>query len=814
MNGNNNRKGLDRLSWFLSRHRLTVFLVILVITGVFLYGAFKIKGEVILSDMLPYDHPYLKLHATFSQVFGSGGSGVVVAVKTKSGDIFNEATLGKIKKMTEEVAMWDEVYRVLTVSIATPATKVVTAKTKGQIVIEPLMWPDIPKTPSEMELLKTNIFSNPAYNGSLVSRDGTGAIILTEFKENISYERVFDLLQKLRKDYTDETTSIHITGYPMLMGWIYAAKSQMYMVFAISILGIAFVLWLVFRNFPGMISPLVNAAVLTIWGLGFIGYTGINFNPMLYVLAFLVGSRMIGNSHQIAYRYFEELNAGNGDRLRACYETTRTMLVPNFAAVATDAAGFSVLFLAKIVLMQHLAIIMTFWMMSIILTGILVPVVCSLIPLKVKSEEWDKEKCQVDWKARVMMKMTGFSISPKGRWVVGGLVIALTAFCMWQMEHLKIGDPTPGSPIFYDSHIYNQDQRVMNETFDASSENLMLFYEGKGESVYDPAVLTTFELFARHMQNKLPDIYRSSTSIIDTVKMVNVTFHDADDLWYKLPRNETMLTGLMGYVRQNTNRSTLQRFIDDQMERAHITLFFTDHTSDNLLRIRDAAYDFFKNNPMKLEKGEFKLAGGRVGMEIALNEEMKRSHALIDLTVLAAIFILCVLSYGSIVAGLMLTLPLLLANAVAGAYMAWKGIGLSINTLPVAAIGVGVGVDFAIYLYSRCQEEFPLRNGNWTETIMQSICTCGKAVVYTGVTIILPILTWYFFSEMKFQAEVGFFLSMIMGTNVILTMTLHPLLIYIIKPKFISKGLAATNGVVAKESAVSSNLLYSKENGA
>ena len=268
----------------------------------------------------------------------------------------------------------------------------------------------------------------------------------------------------------------------------------------------------------------------------------------------------------------------------------------------------------------------------------------------------------------------------------------------------------------------------------------------------------------------------------------------------RLPRNETMLTSLMGYVQDKYGTvRTMTRFIDEGMERAQITLFFADHTSENLLRIRDAAYDFFKDRPMKIEKGEFKLAGGRIGMEIALNEEMKRSHAIIDLTVLGAIFILCTLSFMSITAGLMLTLPLLLANSVAGAYMALSNIGLSINTLPIAAIGVGVGVDFAIYLYSRCQEEFPLQGGDWTNTIIQSICTCGKAVVYTGLTIILPIITWYFFSDMKFQAQVGFFLAMIMGTNVILTLTLHPLLIYIIKPKFISEKKKVLETVEAKE---------------
>ncbi len=782
---NSQLTGLDRICLFLSRHRLGVLLVILAITGVFLYGAFKIRGEVILQELLPYNHPYLKLHARFSEVFGSGGSGVTIALKAKNGDIFNEGFLTKVQKLTNEVELWDDVYRVLTVSIASRPIKVVSALKKGEIKIESLMWPEIPKNPQEMAELKKNIFSSKVYDGTLASRDGSAALLFTEFKENISYGQAFRLLQKLRKDYSDGDTSVHIVGFPMLMGWIYSLGPQIFNVFVISIIGMIVVLLIIFYgNLLGMIVVMGNALILTVWGLGFIGFTGINFNPMLYVIAFLVGARIIGNSHQITYRYFEELHSSGGDRLRASYETMRTMFIPNFAAVATDAAGFLVLIIAKIVLMQHLAIVMTFWMMSIILTGFMVPAICNLIPLKVASEKWAKDSCQVDWLARLMMRITRFSIGSGSRYAVGALIILLAIFCFWQTSKLKIGDPTPGSPILWPNHPYNQDQALIDKAFDASSENLMLFYEGEKGSVYDPAVLTTFEGFSRHMKQRLPDIYKSSTSLINMVEMVNETVHDGDIFWYQLPRNEEMLTNLMGYVLQKAER-TIARYVDWPRERAQITLYFSDHTSDNLLRIRDAAYDFFENHPMKIEKGEFKLAGGRIGMEIALNEEMKRAHAVIDFTVLGAIFILCTLSYMSITAGLMLTFPLLLANSVAGAYMSLYNIGLSINTLPVAAIGVGVGVDFAIYLYSRCQEEFPLQGGDWTRTIIQSICTCGKAVVYTGLTIIVPITTWYFFSDMKFQAQVGFFLAMIMGTNVVLTLTLHPLLIYIIKPKFI-----------------------------
>ena len=393
---------LDRICLFLSRYRLAVFIGILVITAIFLYGALNIRGEVILQDMLPYDHPYLKLHNRFSEVFGSGGSTVAIALKRKKGDIFNQAYLSKFQKMTNEVLMWDEIIRSLTVSLATRSVKVVKALKKGEINIEPIMWPEVPKNPQEMESLKKNVFSSPAYLGSLVSRDGTAALLLTEFKENISYERVFSLLQKMDKDYTDGETEVHIIGFPMLMGWIYSLKNQMYTVFAISVILMILVLFIMFRNFHGMIAPMANALILTIWGLGFIGLTRINFSPLLYVLAFLVGARMVSNSVQITYRYFEELDASGGDRVKASYETMRAMFMPNFAAVATDAAGFLVLLLAKILLMQHLAIIMSFWMMSIILTGFMVPAICNLIPLKVASQKWAKERCQVDWQARAI----------------------------------------------------------------------------------------------------------------------------------------------------------------------------------------------------------------------------------------------------------------------------------------------------------------------------------------------------------------------------------------------------------------------------
>ena len=184
-------------------------------------------------------------------------------------------------------------------------------------------------------------------------------------------------------------------------------------------------------------------------------------------------------------------------------------------------------------------------------------------------------------------------------------------------------------------------------------------------------------------------------------------------------------------------------------------------------------------------------------MEIALNEEMKRTHAVTDGIIYGAILLLCIISYKSIVGGLMLTLPLIIANAVAVALMVFQNIGLSINTLPVTAIGAGMGVDFAIYLYSRAKDEYVVTK-DWTKTILLSASTTGKAVVYTGLTMLAALLPWYFMSGLKFQAQMGVFLAIVFGMNVVLTLTLHPLLLSLIKPKFITKGGVAVDEELCK----------------
>ncbi len=788
---------VDRFSRYLTQHRLGTLVVALIVTLIFGVGIFRIQGKVFLEDMLPHEHPFLKIIATFADDFGTGGSWTGILVESKDGDIFNTETLDKVLRIDSEVSGLPETFRTLTFSLGSRSAQVAKVSGTGDIGFDPVLFPDAPTTPEEIAALKGNVYSNSAMR-QIISAGGEATIIQTEFKPDVTYDQAFLLLNQLADKYSDEHTQIRAVGFPVLMGWIYSYGPQIINVMAVSTGLIVVLLFLIFRNFVGMAAPVSFGLISTIMGLGYIGWTGINFSPLLYVLAFLVGSRVVSHAVQITHRYMEEY-AEHGTRETACYETMRRMIIPNWAGVSTDGMGFLILILVKIALMQQVAILMSFWMFTVALCGPLTPIICSFMPLGKAAAEYTEKSERLSPLGRLCQGAAAFSISGFGKYVVIAICGCGFLFSAWQAGGLKIGDPTPGSSLFFPDHPFNQTVGYVNNAFGTSSDDLILYYSGKEENaVYDPAVLQTLALFDRHMREALPDIYKSSDSFINVMTTINGLFRDGDVIFEELPYRQEEVNTLIGLARGNVQVSVQRLYFDSKMQKTKLTIFFTDHTSDNLKRIHAAAKEFFVNTPQKIDSGEFLLAGGAVGMEIAINEEMKRTHTMVDLMVLGTIFIICGLFYRSVLAGIMLTAPLILGNLVAFCYMSMNGIGLSINTLPVAAVGVGVGVDFAIYIYNRCMEEFDALEIDeeslhlatdpevWKNVILKAVLTSGKAVFFTGLTMVLPILSWLVLSDLKFQAQMGMFLAMILTTNVVLAMTLHPLMLYVIKPRFIS----------------------------
>lgn len=762
-----------------------------LLTGLFLYGMSILSVNVVLEDMFPFGHPFIKLHKEFGQQFG-GASTILVEVKAKKGNIFNKPFLEKIKGITDEITYRPEAMSLLTASISQRKMKYTRGYSGGRVIMDGLMWPKVPETDEELAFMKENIFTNPLYSNVLVNEEGTATLIIAEMREGIDYDGLFKFFMSLKDKYEDDTTSLHMIGKPVLLGWIYSYRPQMMIIFGISIGILMLFLFGVFRMWQGTLVPATIAFLSAIWGLGVLGLVKVNLSPLLFVLVFLVGARALGQSIQMTQRYFEELNICKGDREMASARTIGFLFVPGFAAILTDMAGFAVCYLIGILLMQQLAIALTIWMGTIfILAGLYAPLLCCYLPSP-KKETLEKFSSQDDGAKepglldKINLKIAAFAMSKAG-WLIIVVFVGLYAFSIYRIPKIPVGDPMPGSSILWPDSTYNQDYEEINKTFaKAGADNYMVFFRGIEEfAAKNPKVLQTFQAMDKYMASELPDIYGGSASLAPVVSKLNKEMHDSHPLWEFVPDDEALTSSMIFLMQSKSNPGDLDRYADPKFYNTNILMFFKNHTEETIGRIRTHIKKFFEIFPQQIEVGEFLLAGGVIGMETAVNEEISNLHAKVDALVLGAIFVMVVLAYRSILAGIMTVVPLLLANLLAFAYMSYADIGFTINTLPCSAVGVGVGVNFFLFIFSRIREEMINTHGDWNRAIETTARTATKGVVFTALSLILPLMAWFYLGDLKFQAQMGLLLSLLLGFNMIAALTLHPAVIYILKPKFL-----------------------------
>jgi predicted RND superfamily exporter protein len=177
---------------------------------------------------------------------------------------------------------------------------------------------------------------------------------------------------------------------------------------------------------------------------------------------------------------------------------------------------------------------------------------------------------------------------------------------------------------------------------------------------------------------------------------------------------------------------------------------------------------------------QFILAGGAMGTLSAVNDEVERGHLANISLILFVIFVLHSVTYRSAVSGGIIFLQLATATLLSLAYMAVRGVGLNVNTLPVQAVGVGVGVDYAIYIVDRIRQEMAVRR-DLDESIRTAVRTTGMAVTFTGTTVVGGIGFWVF-SNLRFQAEMAQLLIVLMAINMLAAVTLVPALYSILRP--------------------------------
>ncbi len=769
---------MERFSRLIIRYRLPIIIIVALITAFLAYEIRYLSFQTILESTLPSRHPYVEIHKQFREMFG-GANVMLISLEAKEGDIFQPHLLKKIKLITDEIKFYDDAITAQVISISREKVKNIRGTAAGLDIV-PFYKEKVPQTPQEIRELRENIYSNEAIRGNLVSWDGKAALILANFKEEMDYKKAFDFLQKTTKEIAAPDFNVSISGRPMLLGWVYENNPKSLLIFVISIIAELFLLFLFLSRFRWEFVPLplLLGLLNAIWGLGVMGIFRFNLDPLGLVIPFVIGARVISHVIQITERYAEEYGR-IGDRKEASISTIKTMFIPSTASIVTDAAGLYVLSLVPIPLLRTLGLVAGTWLLSAVVgVSILTPILFTYLRAPKVVEK-------PDLLAKGLQKV--------GRWLVEGKRSMGYVIGIWIVvlfvgvglsRRVEIGDAHPGSSLLWPDSPYNLQDAKLNQKFPGTNPLYVIIAGRNPDALKYPDVLGAVEAFERHLWERCEEMGGMET-LVEIVKKLNREFHEGDPKWLMVPKTKTEIAFYLWMYLTKGEPGDFDRYSDIPYQHGNIICYFKDHRGETIKKAIRESQGFLKRYPLPKERAEFKLAGGTLGVTAAQDEVVSRYNNPILFVALFIIFLCCVIPYRSLSRGFILLVSLITANFITMAYMALAKIGMTINVLPVAAIGAGLGVDYCIYMLSRIIDE--MKGGmDIKDAIVRSFSTTGHAVVVTGLTVIAGIVFWYF-SDLRFQAEMGFLLAFLLLVNVFGAIFLVTTLTYILRPGFIYK---------------------------
>ena len=751
-----------------------------VATLFFAYHAFSVQIYSQFTDLLPQAHPYIKAYNHFSHTFGSANT-ITLSIEVKNGDIFNFRTLDKVRRVTEAVDDLDGVDHYAVLSVTDVKIRKLTAAPGGLIISQPVMPDEIPTSPIELRRLKESLMHNDMVFGRFISTDGKAALVEAGFTEaRLDYDDIFSRVMKIKKAIDDDNTTVYAAGEPMLKAWVYHYKGELARIFTVTGLFILFTLIFYFRRFYGVLLPMIGVAVQAIWGLGFLGLLGYNLDLLVLVIPLLVSARAASRGVQMIERYLEELEM-TADPHQAIFNSMNELFLPGMIGVLADAAGILVLGVATIPLVRKVAFFASFWGFSNIFTILmLIPLLLTILPTPKITEHYVPR-----WMVAALTWVGDSCTSRHGRWVVFAITGVIVVLEIRQALYIPIGETEAGSPLLWQDSEFNVSARKVNAKFAGSSQLVIYLHGSDNDVLKDPVVLDTLDNLRRYMLEQ-PEA-GGTRDLTSLVRGVNRLFNYNDPKWAVVPSTPVGIANLVFmYEAGAPVPGVVLQYMDYHARDGQFVVFYKDARGSTIDEAILRAKRFIAAHPLK--HVEFVLAGGKIGVTAALNDEIAYSDRVSTILIVLVVFALVTVSYMSFTAGAMVMVTLIAAGVVSFLYIGLKGIGMNINTLPVTAVGMGIGVDYILYVVDRIKREYG-RLHDYDKAIKRAISTTGMAVTFTATTLVGGVLPWYWMSSLRFSAEMALLLGLLMITHWLAAITLVPSIFSIVRPKFVARGI-------------------------
>jgi predicted RND superfamily exporter protein len=763
---------------FLLRRRVPVLGALLACTACLAYWAAQVRLESRGTDLFPSTHPYVATFNKYSDTFGNANR-LVIMLAVEKGTIFDPSTLKKIQNVHRALELLPGVNKNQLLSLASRKARFATNGPEG-LSTAFVMWPEVPTDAAGARAVRQAVFASGYMLGTLVSTDEKAALVAAEFFDHdLDSKRIYRDVRQIVARESDANVSLHVVGRPMLVGGVLSQAPQLGLIMLVTGVCMLAALWFAFRSLGGVLVPATAALVSALIGLGILGLTYQRFDPLAMVLPFVITARVLSHSAQMVSRFSQERKLG-ADPLQAAERSAVALFQPGVLAILTDVAGVLLVYIVPIPFLRSLAVVGSAWLLSIFVTGmVLSPLLLSMFHGEVARSGLAQALSE-----RVLGAV-GRVCTGRGRRAVFAVTLAALGLGFFFAREVVIGDVQPGTALLWPNSTYNVDTAEIARRF-TNTEQLTVVVEGlSADAIKSTPVVGAMEAFQQHME-ELPEVGATS-SIIDILPSMVGLFYGGDPKWELLPDRDAQLRFFLELLYTSGDQGDRDRFVTSDHKNASITVYLRDHRGETLRKVIAHARRFIDGHSMT--HARFRLAGGYGGLLAAINEDIMRFDVLITVAAFSAVFSCCALAFRSIAAGLLFLVPLIAANYMTYALMGAFGIGLDVNALPVVALGVGLGVDYGLYVVGAIREQLT-GHGDVHAAVLGGVRSAGEGVLVTGLTMVLGLVFWRF-SFLRFQADMGMLLLFWMVVSMLGGLVLLPALLAQLEPRFLFRRLPA-----------------------
>lgn len=753
----------------LFNHRALVVLLCALVTVLLGWQASRLQLNASFEKTIPTSHPYIQNFLTYQSELSGLGNAVRIAVARPQGNIYDASYLDTLRRLSDEVFLLPGVDRARMKSLWTPTTRWVGVTEEG-LEGGPVIPDGFDGSQAKLQQLAANV-ARSGEVGQTVARDAASTVIFVPLLardaqgQSLDYARLSQQLETLRIKYEAEGVSIHITGFAKIVGDLIDGVRAVLVFFAIAVaIATAMVFWYT-RCIRSTLLVVLASLVAVVWQLGLLPLLGYELDPYSILVPFLVFA--IGMSHGAQKMNGIMQDVGRGvDKLVAARFTFRRLFLAGLTALLADAVGFAVLLVIDIQVIRELAIAASIGVAVLIFTNlILLPILLSYTGVSAAAAERSLRAEQADASGADKHPVWAFlDRFTQRRWatvaVVAGLAMGVGGFLV--SLQLKIGDLDPGAPELRADSRYNRDVAFINGAYGAGSDVLAVMVKTPEGQCSSHAVLNKVD--ALEWELRQIDGVDSTNSLALLNRRVLSGLNEGNPRWYEFLNNQDML---------NTVTASAPRGLyNDACGLLTVYVYLRDHKADTLERVVGHIEAFAERN--NTADAQFLLAAGSAGIEAATNIVVKDAWRTMLLMVYGAVVVLCFVTFRSWRAVVVAVLPLVVTSFLAEALMVALGMGVKVATLPVIALGVGIGVDYALYILSITLSQ--LREGkSLSEAYYRALLFTGKVVMLTGVTLAVGVITWVA-SPIKFQADMGLLLAFMFLWNMLGAMVLLPAL--------------------------------------